>query len=272
MSERDFPLARDYKSELEQRYNNSYKSFYRLQYYFAHPPKVSPYAPKIGLVTNSFTKPFSSSRSSSSSGQRRRNMHLNGSDRIAASIKLVAVGDSSAEKGDLLAAFAKEAWPEEYVPTVFDNFAVSIVAEGRPYEISLWDTDGSDKYDKLRPLTYPETDVILLMFSLVDPNSFARIEKKWFSEVEYYCHGVPKLLVGTHAEKRMDPETLKELANKDLKPVSTTEGLELTAKLGLVDYVECSAHTKENLNTVFHLAVKSVIASHGGDTKKCLIS
>jgi GTPase SAR1 family protein len=40
---------------------------------------------------------------------------------------------------------------------------------------------------RLRPLSYPGTDIFLIMFSLVDPVSFANVETKWFPEVKHHC-------------------------------------------------------------------------------------
>lgn len=45
--------------------------------------------------------------------------------------------------------------PQEYVPTVFDNYAGSHTVEGRSYAMTLWDTAGQEEYERLRPLSYP---------------------------------------------------------------------------------------------------------------------
>ena len=37
---------------------------------------------------------------------------------------------------------------------------------------------GSDYYDRLRPLCYPQTDVFLICFSLADPESFENVKIK----------------------------------------------------------------------------------------------
>ena len=50
-------------------------------------------------------------------------------------------------------------------------------------ELALWDTAGQEDYDRLRPLSYPDTDVILMCFSVDSPDSLENIPEKWTPEV-----------------------------------------------------------------------------------------
>lgn len=49
-------------------------------------------------------------------------------------------------------------------------------------ELALWDTAGQEDYDRLRPLSYPDTDVILMCFSIDSPDSLENIPEKWTPE------------------------------------------------------------------------------------------
>ncbi|KAF6132574.1 ras-like protein family member J [Phyllostomus discolor] len=81
-------------------------------------------------------------------------------------LKCVVVGDGAVGKTCLLMSYANDAFPEEYVPTVFDHYAVTVTVGGKQHLLGLYDTAGQEDYNQLRPLSYPNTDVFLICFSL----------------------------------------------------------------------------------------------------------
>lgn len=52
------------------------------------------------------------------------------------------------------------------------------MVDGKPISLGLWDTAGQEDYDRLRPLSYPQTDVFLICFSIVSPASFDNVKSK----------------------------------------------------------------------------------------------
>jgi len=61
---------------------------------------------------------------------------------------------------------------------VFDNYAVTVMIGGEPYTLGLFDTAGQEDYDRLRPLSYPQTDVFLVCFSVISPSSYENVKEK----------------------------------------------------------------------------------------------
>lgn len=87
--------------------------------------------------------------------------------------------------------------------------------EGKTIELALWDTAGQEEYDRLRPLSYPESDVILICFAVDFPTSLANVQDKvclccasqgyftlatlltdsdsiltqWYPEINHFCEG-----------------------------------------------------------------------------------
>jgi cell division control protein 42 len=104
---------------------------------------------------------------------------------------------------------------------------------------------GQEDYDRLRPLSYPQTDVFLVCFSVTSPASFENVKEKWFPEVHHHCPGVPCLIVGTQVDLRDDPNMLQKLARQKQRPIPFEAGEQLARELGAVKYAECSALTQK---------------------------
>lgn len=120
-----------------------------------------------------------------------------------------------------------------------------------PYTLGLFDTAGQEDYDRLRPLSYPQTDVFLVCFSVTSPASFENVREKWFPEVHHHCPGVPCLIVGTQTDLRDDPNVREKLSRQKMQPIRKEDGDRMAKELGAVKYVECSALTQYKLKDVF---------------------
>ena len=61
---------------------------------------------------------------------------------------------------------------------MFENYVTLVNFDGKLVELALWDTAGQEEYDRLRPLSYPESNVILIVFSVDFPVSLANVQDK----------------------------------------------------------------------------------------------
>ena len=190
-------------------------------------------------------------------------------------IKCVVVGDGAVGKTCMLISYANNQFPEDYVPTVFDNYNANVMVANRTVGLGLWDTAGQEDFDRLRPLSYPGTHIFIICFSLVTPTSFDNVKTKWVEELRHFDEKVPILLVGTKLDMRENPSTVSKLQKEGKQPITREMGLKLKEEINAVDYVECSALTQKGLKEVFDTVIKTVLTpakqSKPKKKKQCVI-
>ncbi|KAF8497112.1 signal transducer [Russula emetica] len=188
--------------------------------------------------------------------------------------KIVVVGDGGCGKTCLLIVYAHNRFPEAYIPTVFENYVTNRQFDGKIIEIALWDTAGQEEYDRLRPLSYPESHVILIVFSVDFPVSLANVQDKWYPEVAHFCEGTPLILVATKTDLRRDDNTRRMLGAQGQTPVTPEQGAEVAREIG-AKYVECSAKTGSGVQEVFALALRESMKGKWGKIarqRRCVVT
>ena len=130
--------------------------------------------------------------------------------------------------------------------------------DGKTINLGLWDTAGQEGYDRLRPLSYPQTDIFLICFAITSPTSFAHIEQKWKPELAHHAAGVPFVVVGTKSDLREDEKQVAELKSKG-KYKEYEELKSASMALGAVGYMECSALKQTGLREVFDEGIRAAL-------------
>ncbi|KZP15444.1 hypothetical protein FIBSPDRAFT_921127 [Athelia psychrophila] len=189
--------------------------------------------------------------------------------------KLVIVGDGACGKTCLLTVFCTGIFPEVCVPTVFENYVSDVGVDGKNVELALWDTACQDDYDRLRPLSYPDSDVILICFAVEYPDSLDNVQEKWISEVMHFCPGLPIILVACKKDLRREPRVTEQLRKTGQHPTTPEEGMAVAARIGAKHYLECSARTGEGVREVFQYATRAALvrsrAKDRGNRTGCAI-
>lgn len=183
-------------------------------------------------------------------------------------VKVVCVGDGGCGKTCLLTTYAHGYFPERYVPTVFENYLNRVRApDGRTIELALWDTAGQEEYDRLRALSYPETNVLLVCFSVDSPASLQNVADKWLPEVAHYCPDIPIILVALKIDLRDDISSQQYLESKGQVAIEPAAGRKMASRIAAYEYMECSARTGQGTSEIFNTAISLVVKSETVDNR-----
>jgi small GTP-binding protein len=133
--------------------------------------------------------------------------------------------------------------------------------DGNSLEIIFWDTASQSDYDRLRPLSYPDSAIIAICFAVDDPESFDAVSDQWYPEVLHYCSKpkVPILLIGCKTDLRKNlpsPSSTDTLKNA----ITAQQGHAMAERIEAVGYLECSSKTGERVDDVLMMIARVVIS------------
>ncbi|XP_011926608.1 rho-related GTP-binding protein RhoF isoform X1 [Macaca nemestrina] len=188
-------------------------------------------------------------------------------------LKIVIVGDGGCGKTSLLMVYSQGSFPEaplrtnrpplpqHYAPSVFEKYTASVTVGSKEVTLNLYDTAGQEDYDRLRPLSYQNTHLVLICYDVMNPTSYDNVLIKWFPEVTHFCRGIPMVLIGCKTDLRKDKEQLRKLRAAQLEPITYMQGLSACEQIRAALYLECSAKFRENVEDVFREAAKVALSA-----------
>ncbi|XP_013986170.1 rho-related GTP-binding protein RhoF isoform X2 [Salmo salar] len=150
---------------------------------------------------------------------------------------------------------------KKYAPSVFEKYVTTVKFGGKEIRLNLYDTAGQDDYDRLRPLSYQNANLVLVCYDVTNPTSFENVLIKWYPEVNHFCRDVPVILIGCKTDLRKDKERTRRLKAMDQAPITYIQGEDTRRHMSAELYLECSAKYRENVEDIFREATKKALAS-----------
>ncbi|RKO98892.1 hypothetical protein CXG81DRAFT_30354 [Caulochytrium protostelioides] len=167
----------------------------------------------------------------------------------------VLVGMGRSGKTAMLMVNQGMPFPDVYIPTVFENYAHRTPLRKKGVlELSLWDTAGQDDFDRLRPLSYADSHVVIIVYDVTRRESLDLVTDKYLEEARHFCGRAPIILVGNKTDlraewERTDPARAAETVSYDM-------GAAVADYIG-AKFIECSAKDGTNVREVFDLAART---------------
>ena len=171
--------------------------------------------------------------------------------------KICVVGNGGVGKTSMVLRYCENSFKENYIMTIGSNFSTKQVDlpdyPNISVKLQLWDLAGQKHFSFVRPPFYRGATGIVFVFDLTRRSSFADLNG-WRAEVEKVIGtGKPYILVGNKLD----------LANGDMREVSTQDGESYKEELGAVEYVEASAKEDLDIGKIFEKLSMNILKSSG---------
>ena len=99
---------------------------------------------------------------------------------------------------------------------------------------------GQEEYARLRPLSYPDTSFVLMMFCLESEETLDNCIATWAPEVTHFCPGVPIILVGVFHCYRSDYDDDKQSERAVTDECATAAAKAIGEEISIIDHLNIS--------------------------------
>jgi GTPase SAR1 family protein len=111
---------------------------------------------------------------------------------------------------------------------------------------------GQEDYDRLRPLSYPGTNVFYILANMNSRRTFNNIVNKWYPEVHRYEPDASVIVIGCRWNRDSD---------NTIDSVSTEEALDVCNRINACAYVEAPIVSASDLVNAFKVAVTTGVSA-----------
>ena len=125
-----------------------------------------------------------------------------------AQIKLVLLGDGRVGKTSLTLRYVNNVFSEKQTATIQASYLTKrVTVDGQTVNLCIWDTAGQERFHALGPIYYRDADAALLVYDLLDKDSFDRVQS-WVRELKKMAN---KNIVLAIAGNKSDMDKLRQV-------------------------------------------------------------
>ncbi|NXP45719.1 RAB19 protein, partial [Heliornis fulica] len=163
--------------------------------------------------------------------------------------KIILIGDSNVGKTCVVHRFKTGQYNEKQQNTIGVDFTVrSMDVDGKKVKIQVWDTAGQERFRTITQSYYRSAHGAILAYDLTRRSTFESIPH-WIHEIEKYgAANLVMMLIGNKSDSLEKRQVLFE------------DACTLAEKHGLLAVLETSAKEAQNIEEVFTLMAKELIA------------
>jgi small GTP-binding protein len=178
-------------------------------------------------------------------------------ERFRRQYKICLVGDGYVGKTSIRRKYLKEGFKASYLPTLGVDFAQkAIIYNGIPTNLVIWDIAGQPAFQGLRRRYYEGSSGIILVYSVVNRESFDNASK-WLVEAHGFMGSLPPMIViGNKMDLRSGAEKGETVTTDEGKAFAEKSSQKLNTP---VIFIETSALTGENIDNAFEALIGLLI-------------
>lgn len=167
--------------------------------------------------------------------------------------KVCIFGAGGVGKTTLIRRFLTKIFEDDIKMTIGADFSVkNVEIEGKQVTLRIWDFAGEERFRVLLPSFAKGADGGIFMFDITRYSSLREIND-WLSIFEYFVSEtkmkIPIIMVGGKSDL------------EDKRSIESEDALELSKKLNLQGYFECSAKTGNNIEEIFDHIAKIILGN-----------
>ena len=137
------------------------------------------------------------------------------------SIKVVLIGDSGVGKTSIISRFTKDTFNNEEISSSSAQFtSKTIQINDQSIKFDIWDTAGQEKFRALAKIFYKDAQVIILVYEIINKESFESIKNYWYKESSENSTADIFFVVGNKSDLYENEQVTDEEGKKFAKEIN----------------------------------------------------